>query len=819
MPVTIERFLENLTSSGLLSEEEIASYGLSLQQENAEDAQQVAKVLIRDGKLTKYQAQLIYEGKQRQLKFAEYVVLDKIGAGGMGVVLRARHERMDREVAIKVLPAETLDDQSAVRRFYQEVKTAAKLFHPNVVTALDAGDHEGMHYLVMEYVDGKDLSELMKANGPLPTEQAVECVLQTAHGLAYAHENGIVHRDIKPGNLLLSKGGTVKILDMGLARFNRSAIGPGEADQEWQLTNSGQMMGTVDYMSPEQAEDARRADHRADIYSLGCTLYRLLCGEPVFGGDTLLKRVLAHRDADIPRIRDRRIDAPETLDTVFQKMLAKSPADRQQSMQEVIKELESSLGNKARQRPMLDEPSSDSALTSFFRNLEEGTAVKSPKETVVKDEYETTPYTGKAEETDSGDSPLQHEQQQSAAKRRTAADRRRLEAKLPILNSLRDNRKLLAAIGGGALLGFVAIIAVLLLLVRPGGDDATNRVSEGGSNGEVAIADTPDRRAAEWVLSIGGVVSIVTPPQNEFKTLNAGDPLPTSPFFVGGVDLKRSDKVDDAGIANLRGLSRLDSLVVTGTRVTDAGVRQLRGLTKLTRLHLESTLITGQCFEIFEDTPRLSFLFLDDTKINNEYLAHLKKLTNPLGELSLPQSISDEGLRHLAEVPVNRLYIPKATDNGLAQLAGSPVGHLLLGSQSITDDGLLHLARLPQLVQVTLPKQIGDDGLKHLAGHPTLTHITAEITSITNEGLRHLAAMKQLKHLVVSSTRVGDDGLAHLANLPKLEYVNLSNTAITDAGLEHLNGLKSLRILKLNNKVTPAAIAALQKALPDCEIK
>src|SRR6185369_1273125 len=184
-----------------------------------------------------------------------YVILDKLGQGGMGVVLKAEHKRMKRLVALKVLSPAFTKTPEALRRFQREVEAAAKLRHPNIVAADDADAAGGVHFLVMEYVEGSDLSALVKKSGPLPVEKALHCILQAARGLEYAHGEGIIHRDIKPANLLLDNKGTVKILDMGLARVAASAAGEGQAD----LTGAGQIVGTVDYMAPEQAMNTRLA--------------------------------------------------------------------------------------------------------------------------------------------------------------------------------------------------------------------------------------------------------------------------------------------------------------------------------------------------------------------------------------------------------------------------------------------------------------------------------------------------------------------------------------------------------------------------------
>jgi serine/threonine protein kinase len=275
-------------------------------------------------------------------EFGEYVLLEKLGEGGMGVVFKAQHRRMKRLVAVKTIAKREIGSPDAVKRFYRAVETAAKLNHPNIVQAYDASEHDGAHYLVMEYVKGKDLAAIVEQQGPLPIAQAVDYVIQGARGLQYAHKHQVIHRDIKPSNLLLDKEGTVKILDMGLA----SIAGLADDPNRDRLTGSGQMMGTCDYMAPEQAMDAHHADARADIYSLGCTLYRLLTGRALYQGESLIQVLLAHRESPIPSLCQARPDVPPRLDAAYQKMVAKKPEDRYQSMTEVITALETCVGNR-----------------------------------------------------------------------------------------------------------------------------------------------------------------------------------------------------------------------------------------------------------------------------------------------------------------------------------------------------------------------------------------------------------------------------------------------------------------------------------------
>jgi serine/threonine protein kinase len=259
-----------------------------------------------------------------------YEILDRLGRGGMGDVYRARHVRLKRDAAFKILPLARMASPAAVARFMREVEAVGRLEHPNIVRALDAGEAEGVHYLVMEVVEGIDLARLAALAGPLPLAEACELVRQAAVGLQYAHEHDVVHRDVKPSNLMVTPAGQVKILDLGLALLRR------EGDRE-DLTQSGLMMGTADYMAPEQWFDAHAVDIRADLYSLGCTLFRLLTGTPPFGGpnyESLGKKMDAHARVPVSPLRDYRPDIPAGFVPVLERLLAKAPADRYQTPQE-----------------------------------------------------------------------------------------------------------------------------------------------------------------------------------------------------------------------------------------------------------------------------------------------------------------------------------------------------------------------------------------------------------------------------------------------------------------------------------------------------
>ena len=347
MTITLVQLAERVSAHSLLPPDALPNWR---KQHPDGDAATFVNEQISCGALTSYQGDALLQENPPPLVLGSYVVLDYIGAGGMGQVLKARHRRMKRLAAIKILADDLTDSPEALDRFHREVEAAARLSHPNIVITHDADECDGVHYLVMEYVPGRDLASVVEAEGPLNVPLAVECVLQAARGLEYAHSQNIVHRDIKPSNLLLTQTSSapghpssrpeIKILDMGLARLAPHRPHFGEAvDDATALTAPGQVMGTVDYMSPEQAEDSHAVDHRTDIYSLGCTLYRLLAGRPPYGGTTVMKKLLAHREAEIPSLQTYRPDVPANLNAVFGKMVAKRPEDRFQSMTELIEGL------------------------------------------------------------------------------------------------------------------------------------------------------------------------------------------------------------------------------------------------------------------------------------------------------------------------------------------------------------------------------------------------------------------------------------------------------------------------------------------------
>jgi eukaryotic-like serine/threonine-protein kinase len=336
MPLdTVDSLVDALRSKPILRPDQLQQV-LTKHAPAHTDTQALARTLIRLQLLTIYQAKKLISGKADELIVGQYLILDKLGEGGMGRVFKAVQQSLNRLVALKVVRNSLLKNETALKRFRREVRSAAQLSHPNIVRVFDADQVGGRHFLAMEYIGGVDLGKLVKDRGPLPIPMACSYVRQAALGLQHAHDRSMIHRDIKPANLLvgISDQGeygvrnVVKILDMGLARFVHDESNESGSTE---LTRANTVVGTPEFMSPEQAKNARGVDHRSDLYSLGCTLYYLLSGEPPFPKGSPLEKLMQHQ-MDAPRpIQFLRKDVPGELAAIVHSLLAKRPEDRFQS--------------------------------------------------------------------------------------------------------------------------------------------------------------------------------------------------------------------------------------------------------------------------------------------------------------------------------------------------------------------------------------------------------------------------------------------------------------------------------------------------------
>jgi serine/threonine protein kinase len=409
-----ESFVTVVEKSGLVDPPRLAKALAAFEAAGGDRADPIAvsEHLIGQNSITRWQAEKLLQGKHKGFFLGKYRLLSLLGRGGMSSVYLAEHTLMRRRCAIKVLPAKRVADSSYLARFHREAQAVASLDHPNIVRAYDVDQQTDrdaeIHFLVMEYVDGLSLQDLVIRDGPLPYADAADHVRQAAVGLAHAHKAGMVHRDVKPANLLLDPQGTIKILDLGLARF----FGGSDEGPALTLKHEEKVLGTADYLAPEQALDSHTVDIRADIYSLGGTFYYLLTGHPPFNEGTLAQRLLSHQSKEPPSIEIDRADVPASLVEIVRKMMAKRPDDRFSTAQELADALlkwlsanadaawkqahadlftgpGSSVAMPARvvaplarpvatAAPASEAPPADPALASFFRGLEQPPAAPPP---------------------------------------------------------------------------------------------------------------------------------------------------------------------------------------------------------------------------------------------------------------------------------------------------------------------------------------------------------------------------------------------------------------------------------------------------------
>ena len=325
----LDEFVSSVVKSGLLGPDDLAALRARFNPEPAADAAvRLAELLIAEGKLTLYQAKKLLAGATKGFFLGDYLILRRLGQGGMGKVYLARHTRTGAEVAIKVLPPrKAAEEEQALARFQRETQLSQRAVHPNLARTIEVGHEGDVHYMVMEYVAGDSLFHMVrgKDRGPWGVADATRYFLQVLDGLECAHKAGLVHRDLKPSNLMVTPEGNAKILDLGLARCMHDA----DASR---LTQPNLIVGTLDYASPEQLADAAKADHRSDVYSLGCTMYFTLAGRPPFPGGDAINKIYKQRMEDAPLLERQSKAIPPAFAAIVRKMMAKNPSDRYQNV-------------------------------------------------------------------------------------------------------------------------------------------------------------------------------------------------------------------------------------------------------------------------------------------------------------------------------------------------------------------------------------------------------------------------------------------------------------------------------------------------------
>jgi len=794
--LSYDRFVECLSTSGLLTSEELASLRDSLPPEAAANVDTLASHLLQANKLTLYQLRRVGQGNSAGLVLGNYVVLDELGAGGMGVVYLARHRRMKRLVALKVLPANLISSNSAITRFHREVEAAAKLSHPNIVQAYDADEASETHFLVMEFVDGIDLDSYVEKCEILPIPLALDFIAQAARGLAHAHERGIIHRDIKPANLLLDHSGTIKILDMGLARIEH---GDPESDHR-NLTQSGRVMGTVDFMAPEQALDAKRADHRADIYSLGCTLHFLLSGLTLSPEGSLAMKLLWHQNTPVPSLR---IDVPKAskrLDALFQRMLAKRPEDRPQSVDAVLVELQACQAEVG-------------PVTPAQRVERLGQLRRTPTDTVVGGRFgQTAAKSGDPSHETIGptraDSPSPVRRAQGAAANGSGGryTTRKPWATLGAVAAI--------LVAGG--LGWGAYqLGMISSTPAEDGPVANAPVPVPTTTAEVSdvsiattpIPESPERQLLQWVLAQGGHAKIHAGDHATRIEIATPELMPTGNFTLVEIDLA-SLPLSAEDLAQLGGPAgrSLDTLSLSGTSTGDVELARLPPLPALATLDLSGTRTTDAGLPALVPLANLRELNLSRTAVTDAGLAALRPLTK-LTHLYLADTRVDD-----------------AAAESLAEISG--LAHVGLAGTSITADGIARIKAARPAIEIEWDAPDPDRELARrvLAVGGILTiqprRPGAEAVAVTKTSDLPTDDFRVTQVDLVGSREVDDALVAELATLPGLTLLRLESPRITPAALDSLAGATQLTALDLGAVELPdEAVAALREKLPNCDIR
>lgn len=330
--VDSERFLELIQKAKLVKEAVARKIAASMKDpvtgKLPKDTKEFADAFVKDDHITQWQANNLLRGKHKGFMLGRYQLQGLLGTGGMSSVYLAYHMLLRRQVAIKVLPPSKVNDSSYLARFHREGEAIAQLNHPNIVRAYDIDQDGKTHYFVMEYVDGPDFSKIIKKEGQMDFRRAADYIAQVAEGLQHAHDAGFIHRDIKPANCLVDSQNVVKVLDLGLTLFKE------EEGPSLTIAHNENVLGTADFLSPEQAINSHKVDSRADIYSLGCTFYYLLTGHAPFPSGTISERLIKHQKEAPAPIRDDCPDIPKVLEAICAKMMRKSRRQRFQTCQE-----------------------------------------------------------------------------------------------------------------------------------------------------------------------------------------------------------------------------------------------------------------------------------------------------------------------------------------------------------------------------------------------------------------------------------------------------------------------------------------------------
>lgn len=816
--VSRDRFTKLLLSSGVIGIAELHNLIDSSPEVSNDGCQALADELVRRRKLTSFQAHRLCQGQS--LVVGSYVIVDRLGEGGMGTVVKAEHRGMKRLVALKFLTVSQHDRSGSILRFQREVEAAAKLQHHNIVSAFDAGEVDGHSYLAMEYVAGIDLCRLVKLQGPLSVGKSLACIIAAARALEFAHRNGVIHRDVKPSNLMLDRQGTLKLLDLGLARI------VGDASPASSMTASGIVMGTGDYLSPEQARNAKVADARSDIYSLGMSLWYLLTGAPAYGGESLVEKLLAHREAPIPLIGSVRSGIADRVEFLFRKMVAKNPQDRFQSMREVISAAEACLHDEPGNGSETGKAGAAGAASAHWtlppshptdRDLDTRNA---HFEQAVTESTRVAAL--KSRPSDSRASPNQQAPPESEESTRVPH---------PIHEPSSPRWMRRVGRGAGGFAAAILLVALIVITTRPNQsvkDDVSG--SEGGrlafptelrdrvdgrtqpaaatasDHLQSANEGSPDAEFQKWTAAVAALPAQeqLEAVRKELMIRNRGFDgnldVPwhgrgARPLIVDGVVTEigfLTDQVTD--ISPIRALSGLRALWCGGYPDRRELSGKLTDLSPLKGMALESLVVMYN--RELRDISPLAGMQLTHLDIRRTQVSDLKPLQGmPLDHLDMGTTLVTD-LSPLQGAPLTFLHLMDTAVSDLSPLKNLPLTYLSLRGTRVND--LTALRGMPLELLDCHNTSIGS--LELLRGMK-ITHLTVSQTKVTD-----LSPLRGMPLVYLNAARNAIPDLSPLKDMA-LETLDIHRTPVAD--LSPLNGMR-LKVLNMEGVTRLTDIAPLR---------
>jgi predicted Ser/Thr protein kinase len=674
-------------------------------------------------------------------RLGPYRVLAVLGVGGMGVVFRAEDPQLNRLVALKAMLPSMTSAESGRQRFLREARAAAAIKHDHIVAVYQVGEERGVPYLAMEFLEGEPLDNRLAREGKLPVAEVLRFGREIALGLAAAHKQGLIHRDIKPANLWLeAETGRIKVLDFGLARAAKEAS---------PLTQSGAIVGTPEYMAPEQVQ-GKSLDERCDLFSLGCVLYRMSTGQMPFKGTDMISTLMAVATENPRPPRELEPGLPPALSRLILHLLAKEPVKRPSSALAVAEALQE-LEQRIKEGGSTAGAKTARARTNWFGRKGPGPLLIGMAgglvAAVLAGIVVYWPTARGVVKIESDDPSVEIVFDKTGPTVKGAG-------KEPITLRAGEHGVLIKrgdfefetdkfVVEKGETVALRIELLPGIMQVMQGSKVLGQKSMPQPPEGTVPTVADPDRRAAEWVLAIDGTIRIILKETDEEREIKVGGELPRGVLELIFVDLNLNKKVTDAGLARFKDCKNLTGLELYSTKVGDSGLAHLKDCKGLTWIQIGGTLVSDMGLVHLKDCKELAHVDLAGTQVGDVGLAYLKDCKK--------------------------------------------ISHLDLGGTQVSDAWLANLKDYTSLARLHLGStHVSDVGLAHLNDCKGLTHLNLDGTRVTDVGLANIQDCKNLTSLHLWHTQVSDAGLEHIAGFPKLGYVIVKNTKVTEAGVKKL---------------------------------